>query len=159
MAYHTLGENMMAALRQIADQDQPAVDRLEAVLRGLFVAPVSDATKTSAWLGFWHASRNNPRLRAINRDIYAEYRAFLTELVEDAARELDSDADASEVTSTLLSLADGAWVALAIDPDVDAPEASTLAYIRLAMGQRDSEKPRRAPLFSNAPSAGGPPRA
>lgn len=134
-AYSALGGKMMQVLRRIAGEDRTPVGRLDAVIRGAFIPPVSSATNMSAWLGFWHASRNNPRLRAIHREIYADYRSLLAELVSEAARELASDVDVTEVVSALVSLGDGAWVQLAIDPDSDASEASPLAYIRLVMGR------------------------
>jgi TetR/AcrR family transcriptional repressor of bet genes len=134
-AYSALGGRMMQVLRRIAAEERTPVGRLDAVIRGAFIPPVSSATNMSAWLGFWHASRNNPRLRAINREIYSDYRGLLTTLVSEAARELDSEVDATEVVSTLVSLADGAWIQMAIDSDSDASEASSLAYVHMVMGR------------------------
>ena len=134
-AYGALGDNMMQVMHRIAEEEgQTAVGLLDAVIRSAFVAPVSSPTNVSAWLGFWHASRNDSRLRAINRRIYADYRDLMTRLVRDAASELGSDVDVAEIVSTLVSLMDGAWIGLAIDSASDTPEASSLAYIRLVMG-------------------------
>ncbi len=133
-AYGALGESMMDVMQRIANEEgQTAVGRLHAVIRAAFVPPVSSATNASAWLAFWHAARNDPRLRAINRRIYADYRDLMTKLVRDAASELGSEVDVAEVVSTLVSLMDGAWIELAIDSDSNTPEASSLAYVRLIM--------------------------
>jgi len=35
---------------------------------------------------------------------------------------------------TLVSLMDGAWIELAIDSDSDTPEASSLAYVHVVVG-------------------------
>jgi AcrR family transcriptional regulator len=135
-AYSALGENMMQVMHGIADeQDRTATDRLHDVIRGAFIPPVSSATNVSAWLGFWHAARNDRRLRATNRAIYAEYRMLMTRLVREAAMELGAEVNVGEVVSTLISLMDGAWIELAIDGDSDAPEASSLGYVRLVMAR------------------------
>jgi len=127
---------MLRVMDRLADQtDLTAAGRLDAVIRAAFDPPVSSATNVSAWLGFWHAARNDKRLRAINRSIYQRYRDLMTRLVHDAAVEAGADVDVPEVVSTLISLMDGAWVNLAIDAGTDAPEASSMAYVRLMMGR------------------------
>jgi AcrR family transcriptional regulator len=134
-AYAALGDQMLQVMRQMADDEAlPPIERLEAVIRSAFVPPVSSATNVSAWLGFWHAARTDPRLRAINRRIYADYRALMTRLVGASAQELGADVDVPGVVSALVFLMDGAWIELAIEAESHAPEAAALDYVRLVMG-------------------------
>lgn len=142
-AYRTLGEDMMTVFRELAGSDAPPMSRLEAVVRAAFSLPVSSARNCSAWLGFWHASRNNPRLLAINRAVYAEYRLLLKELVDEAARAQDAYVDTDEVVLTLMRVMDGAWIELAIDPSTEVPESTALGYLRLVVnGSRAAQDPQ-----------------
>lgn len=108
------------------------VDRLRAAVEVSFRPPVFDAAKMSVWLAFWSEARTRPSLRALNRDLYRGYRAAITRLMAEAARERGVALDAHGSAVALTALIDGLWLEWSLDPDAFSPdvaEAACLDYL------------------------------
>ena len=121
------------------------------VINGAFVPPVSSPTNVSAWLGFWHAARNDPSLRAINRAIYQEYRTLMTGSSGEPPRSSARRPSTDEVVSTLMALMDGAWIEAGHRFELDEGGG-------VVAGLRSHGPGRLSPLQSGRPATGGPQR-
>ncbi len=105
------------------------VERLRAAVEVSFRPPVFDAAKMSVWLAFWSEARTRPALRALNRDLYRGYRAAITRLMAEAAREHGVALDAHRAAVALTALIDGLWLEWSLDPDAFSPETAEAACL------------------------------
>ena len=122
-AYREIAKRFMAAIRTLeARREEDPLSQLQA-----FIDIIHDPTQigddlASAWFGLWHAAKHEADLLAINREWYAEYRAYLTTLIERAARQRGAEVDAGQAAYGLIALTDGFWQELMIDPHAFDPE-------------------------------------
>jgi TetR/AcrR family transcriptional regulator, transcriptional repressor of bet genes len=122
-AYREIAKRFMTAIRTVeALEADDSLARLHA-----FIDVVHDPRQigddlASAWFGLWHAARFDADLRAINRDWYGEYRAYLAALIDQAARQHGTTVDAAQAAYGLIALTDGFWQELMVDPDAFDPK-------------------------------------
>ncbi len=122
-AYREIAKRFMAAIRTVESLD---ADESLARLHG-FIDVIHDPRQigddlASAWFGLWHAARHDADLQAINREWYGEYRAYLTALIDQAARQHGATVDAGQAAYGLIALTDGFWQELMVDPEAFDPE-------------------------------------
>ena len=121
-AYRHIADRYMAIIRDVGERsDGDAMSQLYA-----FVDVIHDPWRigddhASAWFGLWHAAKNDTALLAINREWYAEYRAYLTRLIGSAARQRGVALDAERAAFGLIAMTDGFWQELMIDPNAFDP--------------------------------------
>lgn len=121
-AYRHIAKKFMAAVTAAEEgRSSDPLSQLQA-----FIDVIHDPTQlgdelASAWFGLWHAAKNDPDLLAINREWYAEYRAYLTRLIQRAARQRGVAVNAEQVAYGLIALTDGFWQELMIDPNAFDP--------------------------------------
>lgn len=121
-AYRHIADSYMATIRNVGEaSDGDAMSLLYA-----FVDVIHDPWQigddhASAWFGLWHAAKNDTDLLAINREWYAEYRAYLARLIAGAARQRGVALDAERAAFGLIALTDGFWQELMIDPNAFDP--------------------------------------
>ena len=105
---------------------------LRALVGVSFRPPVFEADKTAAWLAFWSAARGSAAVNALNRELYRGYRAAVTRLMAEAARQRGAALDAHRAATALTALIDGLWLEHALDPEAfgaDQAEAACLDYL------------------------------
>ena len=105
---------------------------LRALVEVSFRPPVFEADKIAAWLAFWSAARGSAAVNALNRELYRGYRAAVTRLMAEAARQRGAALDAHRAATALTALIDGLWLEHALDPEAfgaDQAEAVCLDYL------------------------------
>ena len=105
---------------------------LRALVEVSFRPPVFEADKIAAWLAFWSAARGSAAVNALNRELYRGYRAAVTRLMAEAARQRGAALDAHRAATALTALIDGLWLEHALDPEAfgaDQAEAACLDYL------------------------------
>jgi transcriptional repressor BetI len=131
--YRRLSEELGAeTAKAMAERDGDPVNALRALVEVSFRPPVFEESKMAAWLAFWSASRGNPALGALNRELYRGYRASVTRLMAEAARVRGVALDAHGAATALTALIDGLWLEFALDADAfgtDQAEAACLDYL------------------------------
>ena len=126
---HELETETAKAMR---GQDGDPVSRLRALVEVSFRPPVFDPHKMSAWLAFWSAARASAAMNRLNRELYRGYRASVTRLMAEAARERGVALDAHGAATALTALIDGLWLELTLDSEAFGPdraEAACLDYL------------------------------
>ena len=113
-----LGRETAKAARARGDD---ALERLRAAVEVSFRPPVFEADKLPVWLAFWHEARTTPELNALNRDLYRGYRAVITRLMTEAARDRGVALDAHRAAFGLTALVDGLWLEWTLDPEAFSP--------------------------------------
>jgi AcrR family transcriptional regulator len=117
-AYEAVGQRIDTALdAALAAAGPTPRARLLAYLTASFAPPVLDPRLLAAWIGFWSLVKTKPRMAAIHAASYADFRARLEGLLDEAgARETRLAAIA--LTATV----DGLWLELCLDPATFGPD-------------------------------------
>ena len=131
--YRRLSQELAAeTAKAVKGRDGDPVGSLRALVEVSFRPPVFEESKMAAWLAFWSASRGNPALGALNRELYRGYRAGVTRLMAEAARTRGVALDAHGAATALTALIDGLWLEFALDAEAvgaDRAEAVCLDYL------------------------------
>ena len=129
-AYEAVGQRIDAALDAALEAAGPTPrERLLAYLGASFAPPVLDPRLLAAWIGFWSLVKTKPRMAAIHAASYAQFRARLERLLEDAgARETRLAAIA------LTAAVDGLWLELCLDPATFSPDEARAVVTRALAG-------------------------
>ena len=131
--YRRLSQELAAeTAKAVKGRDGDPVGSLRALVEVSFRPPVFEESKMAAWLAFWSASRGNPALGALNRELYRGYRAGVTRLMAEAARTRGVALDAHGAATALTALIDGLWLEFALDAEAigaDRAEAACLDYL------------------------------
>ena len=131
--YRRLSEELGAeTAKAMAERDGDPVNALRALVEVSFRPPVFEESKMAAWLAFWSASRGNPALGALNRELYRGYRASVTRRMAEAARRRGVALDAHGAATALTALIDGLWLEFALDAEAfgaDQAQAACMDYL------------------------------
>ena len=120
--YRRLADELAAETARIAGaRGETAQAKLRAAVEAAFQSPVFAADKITVWLAFWAEARHRPSLGALNRELYRGYRATLTRLMAEAARERGAALDAHRAAVALTALIDGLWLEWALDREAFSP--------------------------------------
>jgi AcrR family transcriptional regulator len=117
-AFERLATEFMAALTQGAEQGGPGpLAARHGAIAAVFNPPHFDVHRLRAWFGFWQASPRNRSFREVVGWASESHRAFLEDVLSQAARERSSEVDVEGVARGLSLMMDGAFVSLAAGPD------------------------------------------
>ncbi|MCH7555569.1 MAG: transcriptional regulator BetI [Proteobacteria bacterium] len=132
-AYRRLSHELAAETAKAMNEGNgDPMSSLRALVEVSFRPPVFEADKIAAWLAFWSAARGSAAVNALNRELYRGYRAAVTRLMAEAARQRGAALDAHRAATALTALIDGLWLEHALDPEAfgaDQAEAACLDYL------------------------------
>jgi AcrR family transcriptional regulator len=136
-AYQSLGDRFARHFdEQIASAGTDPKARLAAFVRASFRPPNLDPALLRIWVNFWSLVVNDPAVREIHAQNYADYRARVASLVSAVLAADDRDAAGPEVDALAIgisALLDGLWLELCLDPTVfDAVEGERIACEMIA---------------------------
>ena len=141
-AYRRLSDELAAeTAKAMRGQDGDPVSRLRALIEVSFRPPVFDPHKMSAWLAFWSAARASAAMNRLNRELYRGYRASVTRLMAEAARERGVALDAHGAATALTALIDGLWLELTLDSEAFGPDRAEAACLDFLDRLFPQEKP------------------
>lgn len=145
-AFERLATEFMAALRQGAEQRGPGpLAALHGAIAAVFNPPHFDVHRLRAWFGFWQASPRNRSFREVVRWASESHRAFLEDVLSQAATERSLEMDVEGVARGLSLLMDGAFVSLAAGPETltaATAERDCRQYVERALGIEPVEEGR-----------------
>ncbi|TPG88761.1 hypothetical protein EAH72_32620 [Pseudomonas caspiana] len=72
-------------------------DRMVAIIRSSFRGQIFNEFVLTTWLGFWGAAVSSEQLRALNKNLYADYRKELEPVFKALAKENGTQIDAKKV--------------------------------------------------------------
>jgi len=131
-AYRSLSDRVSRLFdERIAAAGTDPVARLSAFLSASFGPPNLDPALLRIWVNFWSLVVNDPAVRAVHAETYADYRAVVASLVvpvaETAGRDLSAE-QADALAIGVSALLDGLWLELCLDPTTfDAGEGERIA--------------------------------
>lgn len=140
--YRAIGLRVMAEILRRQDAAGPAPeDRLRAMIEANFGPPILDPDLMATWLSLWALVRQEPLIRAVHAEVYADYRARLEALLAAAAARRGAAVDPRLAALGLSAMLDGLWLELCLDPTAFTAEEA----IGLALSWVDSVLAGRAP--------------
>jgi len=80
-------------------------------------------------VAFWGLVLTNPEIAKIQEESYSAFQAFFVGLIE---RHLGSRADAKEMASGIIAVADGLWLECCLNPERMTPEQAVRTAIRFS---------------------------
>ena len=129
-AYEAVGQRIDAALdAALAAAGPTPRERLLAYLGASFAPPVLDPRLLAAWIGFWSLVKTKPRMAAIHAASYAEFRARLERLLDEAGAR-----DTRLAAIALTAVVDGLWLELCLDPATFSPDEARAVVTRALAG-------------------------
>lgn len=134
-AFRRLNDTGAEAARAAAAAiDDPWV-RLQSVLDAVLGGSAADWTaEWQVWLEFWTACARDPELRALTGDVYATWRALISDAIADGrkAGTFTPIAPPAEVAAALLALLDGLALHALLDIASDRRQATARRIVRRA---------------------------
>ena len=132
-AYRALGERLARHLdERVEAVGSDPVERLAAFVSASFRPPNIDPAVLRIWVNFWTLVVNEPAIRKIHAETYADYRARVAGLIAPvlAARGRSlSPRELEAIAIGLTALLDGLWLELCLDQSVfDAAEGERIAH-------------------------------
>jgi TetR/AcrR family transcriptional repressor of bet genes len=117
-------------------REQDALSRLDGAIEALYREPHYQPKRLRAWFGFWHAAPSDPLLNEINEKVGLDHVAFVTDLIDEAARECGASIDAERAGKGLTALMDGTFLELASDSGILTPKDAEIIckdYARMVL--------------------------
>lgn len=131
-AYRALSERVARLFDdRIAAAGSDPLARLSAFLSASFSPPNLDPALLRIWVNFWSLVVNDPAVRAVHAETYADYRILVASLVKPVAEAAGRDVSQAELDAKAIgvsALLDGLWLELCLDPTTfDAAEGERVA--------------------------------
>ncbi len=124
--YKRLAADLLDVSRAAAANAAGPEEKLNAIIRVCFAAPVFAPKNVKVWLGFWSVAHSDPVIRKAHKELYSGYRRALKKLFEQIAEGRGGSVDGDLAALTLTAVIDGFWLELARDPtSFTADEALT----------------------------------
>jgi TetR/AcrR family transcriptional repressor of bet genes len=90
--------------------------RLRSSFRIYFSSGEVGAERTGAYLAFWTLARTDPAVRRIQRSTYRRQQRLFESVLKELAEDRDVRIDAHKAAIGLVSLLDGLWLEICLDP-------------------------------------------
>ncbi|MDN7903731.1 TetR family transcriptional regulator C-terminal domain-containing protein [Burkholderia diffusa] len=114
--YKRLAADLLDVSRAAAANATGPEDKLDAIIKVCFAAPVFAPKNVKVWLGFWSVAHSDPVIRKAHKELYASYRQALKKLFDQIAEVRGGTVDSDLAALTLTAVIDGFWLELARDP-------------------------------------------
>lgn len=114
--YKRLAADLLDVSRAAAANATGPEDKLDAIIKVCFAAPVFAPKNVKVWLGFWSVAHSDPVIRKAHKELYAGYRQALKKLFDQIAEVRGGTVDSDLAALTLTAVIDGFWLELARDP-------------------------------------------
>jgi AcrR family transcriptional regulator len=108
--FHDKMRRVMAAPEASAEQ------RLQSSFDAYLSSRVTDAERAGAYLAFWALARTDPAVRRIQRLAYRKQQQLFQSALKELAGERGVRIDERKVAIGLVSLLDGLWLEVCLDP-------------------------------------------
>lgn len=120
--YRDVGRRVAEATEQaVAAAGHDPRARLEAYVLASFVPPVLDPDLLATWVAFWSLIKGRADMAQAHAELYADYRAELSDHIRACAPQLPPDRVRMAAIG-IAALVDGLWLELCLDPTTFAVE-------------------------------------
>lgn len=114
--YKRLATDLLDVSRAAAANATGPEEKLDAIIKVCFAAPVFAPKNVKVWLGFWSVAHSDPVIRKAHKELYSSYRQALKKLFDQIAEARGGTVDSDLAALTLTAVIDGFWLELARDP-------------------------------------------
>ncbi|WP_230943516.1 TetR family transcriptional regulator C-terminal domain-containing protein [Burkholderia cepacia] len=114
--YKRLATDLLDVSRAAAANATGPEEKLDAIIKVCFAAPVFAPKNVKVWLGFWSVAHSDPVIRKAHKELYSSYRQALKKLFDQIAEVRGGTVDSDLAALTLTAVIDGFWLELARDP-------------------------------------------
>ncbi|KAF1037284.1 transcriptional regulator BetI [Burkholderia lata] len=129
--YKRLASDLLDVSRAAAANATGPEDKLDAIIKVCFAAPVFAPKNVKVWLGFWSVAHSDPVIRKAHKELYAGYRQALKKLFDQIAEVRGGTVDSALAALTLTAVIDGFWLELARDPTSFTAEDALTSCLRV----------------------------
>lgn len=129
--YKRLASDLLDVSRAAAAKATGPEDKLDAIIKVCFAAPVFAPKNVKVWLGFWSVAHSDPVIRKAHKELYAGYRQALKKLFDQIAEVRGGTVDSDLAALTLTAVIDGFWLELARDPTSFTAEDALTSCLRV----------------------------
>ncbi|WP_345891504.1 TetR family transcriptional regulator C-terminal domain-containing protein [Burkholderia sp. Ax-1735] len=129
--YKRLAADLLDVSRAAAANATGPEDKLDAIIKVCFAAPVFAPKNVKVWLGFWSVAHSDPVIRKAHKELYAGYRQALKKLFDQIAEVRGGTVDSDLAALTLTAVIDGFWLELARDPTSFTAEDALASCLRI----------------------------
>ncbi|MGK8208166.1 TetR family transcriptional regulator C-terminal domain-containing protein [Burkholderia cenocepacia] len=129
--YKRLAADLLDVSRAAAANATGPEEKLDAIIRVCFAAPVFAPKNVKVWLGFWSVAHSDPVIRKAHKELYSGYRQALKKLFDQIAEVRGGAVDSELAALTLTAVIDGFWLELARDPTSFTAEDALTSCLRV----------------------------
>ncbi|NTX32458.1 transcriptional regulator BetI [Burkholderia pyrrocinia] len=129
--YKRLATDLLDVSRAAAANATSPEEKLDAIIKVCFAAPVFAPKNVKVWLGFWSVAHSDPVIRKAHKELYSGYRQALKKLFDQIAEVRGSTVDSDLAALTLTAVIDGFWLELARDPTSFTAEDALTSCLRV----------------------------
>ncbi|WP_249744846.1 TetR family transcriptional regulator C-terminal domain-containing protein [Burkholderia pyrrocinia] len=129
--YKRLATDLLDVSRAAAANATGPEEKLDAIIKVCFAAPVFAPKNVKVWLGFWSVAHSDPVIRKAHKELYSGYRQALKKLFDQIAEVRGSTVDSDLAALTLTAVIDGFWLELARDPTSFTAEDALTSCLRV----------------------------
>ena len=115
-ALRTLTQEFHEKMQRALAADVSVEQRLQASFEAYMSSRVTDAERAGAYLAFWTLARTDPAVRRIQRSAYRKQQQLFQHALKALAAERGVRIDERKVAIGLVSLLDGLWLEICLDP-------------------------------------------
>ncbi|WP_287750832.1 TetR family transcriptional regulator C-terminal domain-containing protein [Burkholderia sp.] len=129
--YKRLATDLLDVSRAAAANATGPEEKLDAIIKVCFAAPVFAPKNVKVWLGFWSVAHSDPVIRKAHKELYSGYRQALKKLFDQIAEVRGGTVDSDLAALTLTAVIDGFWLELARDPTSFTAEDALASCLRV----------------------------
>ncbi|MGZ2749697.1 TetR family transcriptional regulator C-terminal domain-containing protein [Burkholderia stagnalis] len=129
--YKRLATDLLDVSRAAAANATGPEEKLDAIIKVCFAAPVFAPKNVKVWLGFWSVAHSDPVIRKAHKELYSGYRQALKKLFDQIAEVRGGTVDSDLAALTLTAVIDGFWLELARDPTSFTAEEALASCLRV----------------------------
>ncbi len=151
--YKRLASDLLEVSRNATAKATTPAEKLDAIIRVSFAAPVFAPKNVKVWLGFWSVVHSDPVIRKAHKELYAGYRAALTKLFDQIGEARKIPLNSELAALTLTAVIDGFWLELARDPasfSADEALSGCMQVVNSFLAPPGADKKRSAQAHASA---------